>query len=115
VIDAPFTEPIPAMPNAPGHLTVRGIIYAIDGDTVSLRDMTVYHAQTGAWSRFSLINPTGTVTTFENSIIIDRNEVIGANRLQVGQQIMAFSNVRRDEVDLAPGLAVDAFIVLVEN
>jgi hypothetical protein len=115
VIDAPFTEPIPAMPNAPGHLTVRGIIYAIDGDTVSLRDMTVYHAQTGAWSRFSLTNPTGTVTTFENSIIIDRNEVIGANRLQVGQQIMAFSNVRRDEVDLAPGLAVDAFIVLVEN
>lgn len=115
VIDAPFTAPIPALPTSPGHLTVRGIIYAIEGDTVRLRDMTVYNAHTGAWGRFSATDPSGTVNTFANTIIVDRNQVIPANRLQVGQQIMAFSPVRRDMVTIAPGLAVDAYIVFVEN
>jgi hypothetical protein len=115
VIDAPFTEPNPQIAGAPGHLTVRGIIYEVNGNTMELRDMTVYNARTGEWSRFSNVNATGSVTVQANSIIVDRNEVIPASRLQVGQQIMAFSNVRRDEVDIEPGLTADAFIVLVEN
>jgi hypothetical protein len=115
VIDAPFTEPTPQIEGAPGHLTVRGIIYNIAGSTISLRDMTVYNPRNGAWSRFSNTNPTGSVTVQINSIIVDRNEIITASDLRVGQQIMAFSNTRRDEVEHAPGLSASAYIVLVEN
>ncbi|MCL2263305.1 MAG: S-layer homology domain-containing protein [Defluviitaleaceae bacterium] len=115
VIDAPHTEPIPQIAGAPGHLTVRGIIYEISGNTVRLRDMTVYYARTGAWNRFSNINPTGSITLQANSVIVDRNEIIPASGLRVGQQIMAFNNQRRDEFTMEPGLSATAYIVLVEN
>ncbi|MCL2577451.1 MAG: hypothetical protein FWE27_05300 [Defluviitaleaceae bacterium] len=115
VIQAPHTEPNPQTAGASGHLTVRGTIYAVNSDTVSLRDMTVYNARTGAWERFSNVNATGSVTVKTNTIIVNRNEVVPASGLQVGQQIMAFSNVRRSEVDIAPGLSADVYIVLVEN
>ncbi|MCL1884574.1 MAG: S-layer homology domain-containing protein [Defluviitaleaceae bacterium] len=115
VIDAPFTAPIPQTENSYGHLTVRGIIYEISGNTFSLRDMTVYNASTGGWQRISNVDPTGSVTTFANTIIVDRNEVIPANRLRVGQQIMAFGAVGRNTVEIEPGLSADAYIVFVEN
>ncbi|MCL2387038.1 MAG: S-layer homology domain-containing protein [Defluviitaleaceae bacterium] len=117
VIDAPFTEPIPPIASAPGHLTVRGIIYATDGTNLSLRDMTVYNPNTGEWSRFSNINPTGVVNTFANTVIVDRDQVIPASRLQVGQQIIAFTPTRLDDdgLTIEPGFTADAYIVLVEN
>ncbi|MCL2357425.1 MAG: S-layer homology domain-containing protein [Defluviitaleaceae bacterium] len=115
VIDAPFTAPIPQIATAPGHLTVRGVIYEINGGALSLRDLTVFNPRTGEWRPVSAVNSTGVITTHANSIIVDRNEVIPANRLQVGQQIVAFSPVARDSVDHEPGLAADAYIVLVEN
>jgi hypothetical protein len=115
VIDAPFTEPIPTGATAPGHLTVRGVIYEISGDTIELRDMTVFNGRTGQWSPISLTNATGTVNVHPNSIIVDRNQVVGANRLRVGQQIMALSNVSRDSVEIGPGLTLDGYIVKVEG
>jgi hypothetical protein len=115
VIDAPFTEPTPQREGAAGHLTVRGTIYEIEGNTISLRDITVYNPVNGAWNRISNINPTGTVEAHPNTIIVNRNEVIPANRLQIGQQIMAFSEVSRDEVDIEPDMTSDAFIILVES
>jgi hypothetical protein len=115
VIDAPFTEPTPQRANAPGHLTMRGIIYNIEGDTIHLRDLTVFNPNNGAWNRISMINPTGTVTAQPNTIIIDRNQVIPANRLQVGQQITAFSSEPRDEDEFAPDMTADVYIILVEN
>lgn len=115
VIDAPFTEPIPQLATAPGHLTMRGIIYEIDDDTLSVNNLTVFNPLSGAWDRVSIVNPTGSVTVSPNTIIVDRNQVIPANQLRVGQQILAFTPDRRDEVDLEPGLSANAFIVLVEN
>ncbi|MCL1843065.1 MAG: S-layer homology domain-containing protein, partial [Defluviitaleaceae bacterium] len=115
VIDAPFTQPVPQIEGSPGHLTVRGIIYAIEGDTINLRDMTVYNPANGSWARFSNVDPTGMVTAHANTIVVDRNQVIPASRLQVGQQIMAFSPTPRDTVEFAPGLSADAFIILVES
>jgi len=115
VIAAPFTEPNPQIAGASGHLTMRGIIHEINGGSVSLRDMTVYNAATGAWERFSNVNATGSETVQENTIIVDRNEVIPASGLKIGQQIMAFSDVRRSDIELAPGLSADVYIVLVEN
>ncbi|MCL1844726.1 MAG: S-layer homology domain-containing protein, partial [Defluviitaleaceae bacterium] len=115
VIDAPFTQPIPPVATAPGHLTVRGVIYSTSGGVHQLRDLTVYNPRTGEWSPVSAVNSTGVVTTHPNTIVVDRNEVIAANRLQVGQQITAFSSVGRDMVDHEPGMEISAFIVQVEN
>jgi len=115
VIDAPFTNPTPELAGSLGHQTVRGTIYAINGNQVSIRDMTVYNGLTGQWHIVSNINSTGTVTVNANAIIVDRNQVVGVNSLRVGQQIMALSNDPRTDTVLAPGLDTNAFIVLVES
>ncbi|MCL2047994.1 MAG: S-layer homology domain-containing protein [Defluviitaleaceae bacterium] len=115
VIDAPFTEPIPQTANASGHLAMRGIIYSANGNTLELRDVTVFNPATGGWDRISVTNPTASITAQPNTVIVDRNQVIGASGLQAGQQILAFTNVRRNEVTLAPNMSADAYIVLVEN
>ena len=115
VIEAPFTAPIPSMQNAPGHLTLRGIIYDNAGGTVSLRDVSVFNALTGQWTRISNVNATATVTIPGNAIVVDRNEVIHANRLQVGQQIMALSPENRTAVTIEPGMQATAYLVFVES
>jgi hypothetical protein len=94
---------------------MRGTIYEIDGETLHLRDITIFNARSGGWERVSVINPTGSITTHPNTILVDRNEVIPANRLRVGQQILAFSNERRDEAQIEPNMSADAYIILVEN
>ncbi|MCL2217935.1 MAG: S-layer homology domain-containing protein [Defluviitaleaceae bacterium] len=115
VIDAPFTEPIPQLRNSTGHLTIRGTIFNIVGETLYLRDVHVFNGRTGQWSIISLVNATGTVNLHPNTIIVDRNQVVSVNGLQVGQQIMAFSNESRDDFDIEPGMSADVYIVLVEN
>jgi hypothetical protein len=115
IIDAPFTSPIGDQAGSYGHLTVRGIIYEISGDTISLRDMTVFNGRTGGWSVFHPTNNTGSVTAAANTIIIDRDQLIATNGLRVGMQIMALSAYSRAEAELAPGLSADAYIILVER
>jgi hypothetical protein len=66
---------------------VRGTIYEVGDGTVSLRDMHVHYPQTGRWTPISLQNATGTVNIPTNSVVIDRNQVIGTNGLRVGQQV----------------------------
>ena len=116
VIDAPFTNPTPDLPPpAQGHLTVRGTIYAINGSTVHLRDMHVFNGRTAQWNIVSNTNATGTVTVQPNTIIVDRNQVVGTNGLQVGQQILALSSDNRLGVTLEPGITADVYILLVES
>jgi len=114
VIDAPFTEPVPALANAPGHLTMRGVIYEISGTTVSLRDVHVFNGRTGQWGILSNTNATSTANLQANTLIVDRNQLIGANGLRVGQQIKVFSDEPRPAT-VAPGISADVFIVLVES
>ena len=115
VIAAPFTEPVPSRQGAPGHLTVRGTIYAINGNAVHLREVSVYNAINGQWSRISNVNATAIVTIPANAIVVDRNEVIPAHRLQVGQQILALNDEDRTEVEIEPGMTLDAYMVFVES
>jgi hypothetical protein len=115
VIRAPFTEPIPQLVTSPGHLTIRGTIYAVAGDNISLRDVSEFNGRTGQWTRISNINATAQVNARGNTIVVNRDQVVGRHTLQVGQQILAFSDVRRDEIDIEPGMSADVFIILVEN
>jgi hypothetical protein len=115
VIDMPFTEPIPSLPNAPGHLTLRGTIFDISGNNVSLRDITVFNPRTGAWVPTSLIDASGSVTIQSNSIIVDRDRVVSANSLRVGQQIRVLTDTPINTVVIASGLEADGYIILVEG
>jgi hypothetical protein len=115
VIDMPFTEPIPSLPNAPGHLTLRGTIFDVEGDSVSLRDITVFNPRTGAWAPISLIDASGGVTIQPNSIIVDRDRVVGANSLRAGQQIRVLTNTPINTVTVASGLEAEGYIILVEG
>ncbi|MCL2500300.1 MAG: S-layer homology domain-containing protein [Defluviitaleaceae bacterium] len=115
VIDMPFTEPIPSLPNASGHLTLRGTIFEANGNDISLRDVTVFNPRNGMWVPISLADASGSVTVQPNSIIVDRDRVVGASSLRVGQQIRVLTDVPLNTVTIGSGLDADAYIILVEN
>jgi hypothetical protein len=115
VIDMPFTEPVPSLPNAPGHLTLRGTIYEINGDDVSLRDVTVFNPRNGAWIPVSFIDSSGSVTIQSNSIIIDRDRVVGVNGLRVGHQIRVLTATPLNTITIGSGLEAEGYIIMVEN
>jgi hypothetical protein len=114
VISAPFTEPIPPLVDTPGHLAIRGTIFDAGG-TLQLRDVMALDGRTMRWTSISATNATATVNLFPNTIIVDRDQVVGSNSLQVGQQVMVFTPTRRDAITIGPGMAVDGYIVLVES
>lgn len=102
VIDAPYATQ-----------SVRGTIYAIDGDSISLKDVYVYDSETGRWSIISNRNAIGTVTVPANAILVDRNQVVGTNSLKVGQQIKVMTDSLPNNI--TSGLAVTGYIVQVER
>ncbi|MCL2188952.1 MAG: S-layer homology domain-containing protein [Defluviitaleaceae bacterium] len=115
VIEMPFTEPFPSLPNAPGHLTLRGTIWDADGDSLDLRDVSVLNPRTGAWVPISLVDASGTVAIQENPIIIDRDRMVSANHLRAGQQIRVLTNTPLNTVTIGSGLEAEGFIIIVEN
>ena len=115
VIDAPFTQPIPSLPTGQGHLTMRGTIFSIEGTTVNLRGVQVLDGRTGQWSLISNTNATAVVSVQPNTIIIDRNQVVGAGSLQAGQQLLVLTPHDRADVTIAPGITGEGYIILVEN
>jgi hypothetical protein len=110
VVDGSRAERVTDAPYA--TQAVRGIIYNIEGDTLSLRDLHVRNPQSGAWNLISNINATGTVNLQGNTIIVDRNQVIGAGSLQTGQQVRVMTT---SLPPAAAGMEVNGFIVLVER
>ncbi len=72
---------------------LRGIIYAADGETISIRNTQTYNTERGSWNTLNPGDTTATITTQAESIIIDRNELIPASGLQVGQQILICTDV----------------------
>jgi hypothetical protein len=101
VIDAPYTTQ-----------AVRGIIYAIDGDEISIRNVHTHNLHTNRWTLTSQINATAFVTVGPNSIIVDRNEVVGLNNLRIGDQIRVMTTPIASP---SAGMEFDGYIVLVER
>ncbi|MCL2015684.1 MAG: S-layer homology domain-containing protein [Defluviitaleaceae bacterium] len=104
VIDAPYATQ-----------AIRGIIYATDDGAISLRDVHVRNAVTGVWSLISNVNATATVAIplQDNVIIVDRDQVIHASNLQIGQQIRVM--VPPPLPTATAGMEVDGYIILVER
>lgn len=92
--------------------SIRGVIYHIEGDTIYLRETHVRDQLTGRWTLISNVSATSNVTTLSNSIIVDRDQVIGVNGLRVGQQIRVMTTTLPQAV---PGMSVNGYIVLVER
>lgn len=102
VIDSPYVTQ-----------AVRGTIYAIDGNTVSLKDVYTYNTRNGRWSLISNRNATGTVTVPSHAVLVDRNQVVGTNALKVGQQIKVMTDTLPENI--TSGLSVTGYIILVER
>ena len=115
VIDAPWPNPIPMTPTAPGHLSIRGTIFETGDDSFELREVTVFNPFTGAWVPNSLVNATASITTAINTIIIDRDRVVSAESLQPGQQVRILTAMPRVPAEIIAGMDADALIVLVEG
>jgi len=104
VLDAPYAT-----------RAVRGTIFAIDGDQVSLRNVHIHDPDSGRWNILSNIDATGTVTLGYNSIIVDRNEVIGLSGLRIGDQIRVMTTNAEMPDRPATGIELNGYIALVER
>ncbi|MCL2665745.1 MAG: hypothetical protein FWE82_09035, partial [Defluviitaleaceae bacterium] len=102
VIEAPFVTQ-----------AVRGIIYAVNGNSISIRNASYYNEQTGRYLPVSNVNATVEINIMSNSLIIDRDKLIGANSLSIGDQIKIMTNTLPDVI--AGGMQIDGYIVLVEK
>ncbi|MCL2399753.1 MAG: S-layer homology domain-containing protein [Defluviitaleaceae bacterium] len=125
---------------------LRGTIHAIEGDTIHLRNVHFHDgnwARQDGWGTFSgrwvplsvnAPNPAyglrdqpnssvAEITVLPNSIIVDRNQVVGTNALRVGDQIRIMTDYRTirddslDRPDRRPpnGVIVDGYVILVER
>ena len=108
VIDAPWFNDL-------SHIAFRGIIYGIEGENLLLRDVHVRNPQSGVWNIISNVNATATITVPVNSIVVDRDQVVGVNNLQIGQQVRAFTNTPFVGTTIGAGMDDTAYIVLVER
>jgi len=102
IIDAPHSTQM-----------IRGTIFEVAPGQLSLRDVHVRNAITGEWNVISFRDATATAVIGNNTIIVDRNQTIGVNSLQVGQQVRIMSPAPLPTA--ASGMSVDGFIVLVER
>ena len=106
---------------------IRGIIYGIDGNTIHLRNVHYRETpplappvltpptQPGTWRLISNVSATATADVQSNSIIVDRNQVVGINSLQVGQQVRIMT-ANPAFPAIASGMHLShAYIVMVER
>jgi hypothetical protein len=101
VVDAPYTKS-----------SIRGIIYALAPDSISLKSATYLEPAAGVWKLTSSSNATATVTIPKNSLIAKNNKLIGADALEIGDQVRVLTN---QLPAIAPGMSVTGYIVLVEK
>ena len=97
---------------------VRGTIYHIAGNTIYLNNFHVRRPDRpdlGTWVPVSIANPVGSVSVGQNSIIVDRDQVIGIQDLQVGQQVRVMTTSVSIPDTPTAGMSVNGYIVLVER
>jgi hypothetical protein len=134
VIDMPYmndsTTPARRLATATRMMPIRGEIYAIEGTNVSIKDAhyfdilrgwipvpsqgygNTYDAATGLWTPVR-DRPDGSIAIQGNAIVIDRNQLVGANALRVGQQINVMTLPWVGTID--SGFTADGYIILVER
>jgi acid stress-induced BolA-like protein IbaG/YrbA len=117
--------------NASRMMPVRGTIYAVEGTTISLKDTFWFNSYDGKWNAVNSAvhgqfydertgryvpyadRPDGNIEVQGNAIIVDRNQVVGANSLRVGQQVQVMCTPWIPNIQ--SGFTVQGYIVLVEN
>jgi hypothetical protein len=130
VIDMPFMNESRNASAARRMMPIRGTIYEIGGNTVSLRDAHFFDSRRGwvpvpspvhnrafdertrTWENVS-DRPSGSVDIQANSIVIDRNQVVSTGSLQVGQQIQVMTLPWIDNINSE--FSAEGYIVLVER
>lgn len=95
---------------------LRGEIYSIKGDTISLRDTYYYDKHNGSWKDFSSKNQGSEVTVDELSVIIRNGEFIDVNELEPGDKLRVLTDTELMSQFVNQGKRdVKGFIILVEG
>jgi len=95
---------------------VTGEVYDVAGGQIFIKDVMVYSSATSLWDDLSYTNSYAQVNLLENSIIIKNNEIIGADLLEVGDQIRVLTTEDlQEKLLLTDTRDVNGYIILVER
>ncbi|MDR1642381.1 MAG: S-layer homology domain-containing protein [Clostridiales bacterium] len=101
IIDAPYAR-----------TTLRGEIYKIAPDSVSLKSASYVESPTGVWKLTSSTNATATVTIPKNSLIAKNGALVGPDQLEIGDNV----RVMTDKLPaIEAGLTVTGYVLLVQK
>jgi hypothetical protein len=102
IIDAPYSTQ-----------SLRGTIFQIAGNRITLRDVFVHNPANNTWMPVSATNNFVYVHLYNNSIIARNNNIVQASALQPGDGLLVMTNYI--PTPRVSGMEVDGYIVLVER
>lgn len=92
---------------------VKGTIYAVEGNSIKIKNAKYLDRTTGKWLDVGRVNSTLTVTVSSNTIIGKNNKTISVSDFAVGDDIRAMTNSLPQKIDASS--VIQSYIVFVEN
>ncbi len=103
IIAAPYTKQ-----------PVKGTVYEIDDDMVYLKDVMYLDMKTNTWKVISNKDNTCGLQTFDNTVIVKNDNVVGTSALEVGDNITFYTQAL-DYNNMTSGMTIGGYIVEVTN
>ncbi len=103
IISAPYTKQ-----------PVKGTVYSVDDDMVYLKDVMYLDTKTNTWKVISNKDNTCGLQTFDNTVIVKNDNVVGIDALEVGDNI-DFYTTALDYNNMTSGMTIGGYIVEVNN
>lgn len=95
---------------------VKGEIYKIDNDTISLRDTFYYNKVSASWKDFSRKNIGSEVSLETNTVIIRDGKIVDSSQLKRGDKVRVLTNTELYKQYTTTGNnKVPGYIILVEG
>lgn len=91
--------------------SVKGQIYKIDGESLSLKDVYYYNTSKENWLTYSNKNYGATINLQQNTVIIKDGKIIPASKLEKDDILTVMTKVNLKEAEGT----VDGYIIIVEN
>lgn len=91
--------------------SLKGEVYAVDDESVKVKDVYYYHTAQKKWLEYSRKNTGATLNVTPNTVIIKGGKVIPASKLEKGDKIKAMLEVNLKDTDGT----VDGYIIVVEG
>jgi hypothetical protein len=101
IIDAPYPR-----------YGVRGVVYAVEPNRISLKSATCLDPYTGVWKLTSATNATAFADVPVNSLVVKNNEITSLDSVEIGDQVRVMAN---QLPAISAGMNIEGYIVLVEK